>query len=516
MRRVMIGLMVFGALIVIWLFRPWFHDVIMSLYVHPLVPVLWVVALGLAIPVWRWGLRQLKDNSKRAGAYWGTCATVFIIGFVLISIISAVVGSFEGDLRYAKAAKELEFSTRTTLPTMQPVRLMPKQVATRLAEDAFQNPQEYLGDSQIALVDGKLTRVFPRLPDGLYLALTRKLTGFVTTDVSRLERDVAIEDSTFTYAEGIGVFDNLYYRLYLEKYFVDFVPEPIYLKDDQGEWVTVVPYLTYHGFLIRTPAWGGFFLVYPDGRMEDHPPADAERISWLRGNRIFPKELARYSTESFAYRKGLLNYWFIHEDQTEIADPALGVDQTTAAEQGIPVGEVMPYHIATDEGLKQFLAAKPAGASYGVYKIFLFDATTGALEVIEYPTDSLLTGPSVAADYVRRQFPLLDWSSFYLSEPRPATVQGQLYWLLSIVPNDAAGVSKTIFLNAATNEVHEFNTTEEISAFLTGATVPVAPTTQPTESSTDAVDPAALRARLDELQRSLDALKELVPAPAEE
>lgn len=494
MKRWVFWLWLIVVVALLWFLRPWYHGLVMSVYVHPLVLLAWLILLFGSRLIWH-SIKNINRQQDLEASKRNMLGLGFLVVFV---IIISVIGSIEEEIRKTVTINNLAYETRKSLPTLQPVRLMPKEVATRIASDAFQNSQEYLGDSQIVLIDDELMRVFPRLPDGGFLYLTKKLNGFVTVDVSTLERQVKIEDEQFRYSEGIGIFDNLYFRLYKEKYFVDFVPEPIYLKDDTGRWMTVVPYISYDGFLVRTPVWGGFVLVYPDGRIEDHAPETVADFPWLKGNRVFPKELARYYAESFAYRKGLINKWFLHEDQIEIIDP--------------PDAQ-MPFHVATDEGFKQFIAAKPTGDSFGMFKLFIFDASTGALELIEYPADSLLTGPTVAADYILQQFPLIDWFSFYLAEPRPVTVENRLYWLLSIVPNDAAGVSKTVMLDADTNEVFEFDTAAAVQRFLQGeADIQDLKAPDPDLSQTDsrAAETQQILRKITELETVLDELRSLV------
>jgi hypothetical protein len=409
----------------------------------------------------------------------------------LAILIVVLFGLFlQSEFRYLITAKEVDYAKRDQLPTVQPVRLTPKQVAKRYADDSFQNPQEHLGDSQIVLIDGKLTRVSPRLPDGGILYLLKKMSGFVTVGVDTLERKVDISNQEFKYSEGVGIFDNLYYQLPLKKYLVDYSKEPIYLKDDLGQWVTVVPYITYHGFPFRIPDWGGVMVIKADGTINDYTPYEAQQISYLKGNRIYPKELVQYYSSSYAYRGGLINKWFIHKNETEIV--SLPSDEST-------------IHSATTEGFKQIVVAEPYGRSYGVYRIFIFDVTSGKREVIEYDQNSQLTGPVSAADYIKKSFPTYSWDTFLLVEPRPLAINDQLYWLLSIIPNDSAGIAKTVFLNAKTNVVTGVDTKEEIEKFLLGETV-----VSGTVSDQPADKQAEIKAKIEAIEKEINDLKQLV------
>lgn len=488
-----IGLII--VLAIIWFFRPFFHTLIMSFVISPLKIVL-ILAILTAIVLFLRNSGKLtfvpnsgnpQNYSIKASKQISGKAVAGLVG--LIIILSFALG-LEGEIRLLITAKQINYVTKTSLPNFEPIRLTPKPVAKRYADDSFQNPQEYLGDSQIVMMGGKLKRVMPRLPEGGLLYFINKLNGFVTVDVDTLEKKVTIEDQQFKYSEGVGIFDNLYYQLPLKKYFVTYASEPIYLKNDQGKWVTVVPYIGYKGFPFTVPYWAGVMEISSDGTIRDYTPKQAQNISYFQNNRLYPKELVTYYTESYSYKGGLLNYWFLHKNQIETVS--------------LPGSEFV-LHASTDEGFKQIVVAEPYGSSYGIYKIFMFDATTGKREIIEYNQDSQLTGPVAAADYIKREFPTYSWDSFSLSEPRPMKVSNELYWLMSIVPNDSAGIAKTVLFNAKTNKVTAFDDAAMLETFIkTGAVVNQ--DQKPVETNIN----SEIKAKIDAIQSQLDALKNLV------
>lgn len=482
-------------LVVLWFLRPFFHGFLMGFVVSPLKAIL-IIALivGIAALIKKFGKISLvpAGPSNFTLKPSKNVPAGMVVGYVAIIVVLLVAINFETEIRYILTSKQITYEAKGDLPNFEPIRLTPKQVATRYADDSFQNPQEMLGDSQIAMIDGKLKRVFPRLPDGGILYFTSKLNGFVTVEVDTLDKKVTIEDKQFKYAEGIGVFDNLYYRLALKKYFVTYAAEPIYLKNDQGEWVTAVPYMGYKGFPFRVPYWAGVMEIKADGSMTDYSPDEAQNISYFKNNRLYPKELVNYYTDSYSYKGGLLNKWFLHKNQIETVS--------------LPGSEKI-FHVSTNEGLKQIVVAEPFGKSYGIYKIFIFDATTGKREIIEYDQNSQLTGPVAAADYIKREFPTYSWDAFSLAEPRPLKINGDLYWLLSIIPNDAAGIAKTVLFDAKTNKVTGVSDEAEFNAFAkTGVVAPAAAT-----STTPAVDVnTEIKAKIESIQKELDSLKTLV------
>ncbi len=480
------------VLLVIWFFRPFWHGTAMLFVASPLS----IVMLGLiGWGIWqaiktRGGVKVIKisDQQFKLEANPGTKRGLFIYGIVFVIVLFGLF--IQSEARYALTAKQMTFSDREALPVVNPIRLMPKNVATRYAEDSFQNPQERLGDSQIVMINGTLQRVFPRLPDGGLLYFIKKLGGFVTVEVDTLDRKVDIEDSQFSVSEGVGVFDNIHYRLPLKRYFVTYSNEPIYLKNDVNEWVTVVPYIRYKGFPFAVPTWGGVMVVAADGKISDFSPEEAQSLSYLKGNRIHPKELAEYYSHAYSYKGGILNKWFLHKNETEVV---------------MLPGDEAVIHTATAEGFKQLIVAEPYGASYGIYKIFLIDATTGKREVISFSDKSQLTGPVAAADYIKKEFPTFDWTAFTLAEPRPLVVANKLYWLLSIIPNDAAGIANTVVLDTTTNKVTTFATEQQIKDFLVGKIV------VPSNEQTTTPDRnKEIEQKIQDIEKALSELKALV------
>ncbi|MEK7649836.1 MAG: hypothetical protein AAB367_02675 [Patescibacteria group bacterium] len=480
---------IIAILIVVWFLRPLFHPFVMIFVVSPLRAVL--IAAFLYAVWWlvvRSGLRveQRGENNYVLKAPPGRGKMIGLYVAVLIGL--AVLVLVEQEIRYKITAGNIEYEKRTDVPQFEPIRLTPKAVAQRYAEDTFQNPQEHLGDSQIVLVDGVLKRVMPRLPDGVFLYFLNKLSGFVTVDVDTLDRKVGIENAEFKYSEGIGLVDNLYYQLSLKRYFVTYSDEPTYLKTPDNQWVAAVPYMGYKGFVFRMPYWAGVMVVHQDGTIEDFSPEAAAEVPYLKGNRIHPKEIVNFYAHAYAYRGGLLNKWFLHKNQTEVVS--------------LPGNENI-FHVPTHEGFKQLVVAEPYGRSYGIYKIFIFDATTGEREIIEYDETSQLTGPVAAADYIKKEFPTYDWNVFNLSEPRPIKVGGDLHWLLSIVPRDNAGIASTVLLNTRTNAVINTKTEGDLKAFLQNGTPP-AGEAEGGDANTN------IRRKIEDIERALGELKGLL------
>ncbi len=490
-----------------WFFRPFFHPFFMSFVISPLKFILIIfIALGIWSLVKKAG--KIKIVQTGQGSYGFKSANhipgLSVASYVILFIVIIFGLAIESEARAYLTSKQVTFESRQDLPEFNKIRLTPKPVATRYAADSFQSPQETLADSQIALVDGKLVRVFPRVPDGGLLYFINKMSGFVTVEVDTLDRKVNIQNQEFKYSDHIGITDNLYFQLLKKKYFVSYSAEPIYLKDNNNKWITVVPYMSYKKFPFRVPYWAGVMIVKSDGTITDYTPEAAQKLTYLKGNRLYPKELTNYYTAAYSYKGGLINKWLLHKNQIEIVS--------------LP-GEETIIHASTKEGFKQIVVAEPYGRSYGVYKIFIIDATTGKREIISYDQNSQLTGPISAADYIKRAFPTYNWTNFQLSEPRPVKVNGDLNWLLSIIPNDSAGIATTVLLDAKTNKVVEVKTENELQLLLSGHSEAAVEesrssdrtqTPPTTNSQLPAAKNAQIQQKIDTIQSQLDELKNLV------
>ncbi|MCK4429064.1 MAG: hypothetical protein KAU95_01715, partial [Candidatus Aenigmarchaeota archaeon] len=329
-------------------------------------------------------------------------------------------------------------------------------VAYRYAKDSLQLAQYKLGTENIVNINNSLSWSFPLVPDGELLQFMIKNKGIVIVDATKQEKNSQIIEKDLEIGEDMQIFDNLYWNLYNERYFVEFDDSYYIYKND--EIYTIIPVISYkhqfyYGLLYTLPEFDGLFIVDSSGKIEFLEPEQAQELELLKDNRIFPDKLARLYVASYAFKNGLINYFFIHEDQTEIQD----LDYNR-----------QPFLLDTEKGLKWFVSTEPYGESHGIFKIFLIDARTGEIGLLELPGESL-TGPIKAAAFVRKSNPIVDWSRFGLAEPLPFFMDSTLYWKVVVVPADSAGIAYQAFVNAETNEVTELNTNEEIINFVKGS-----------------------------------------------
>jgi hypothetical protein len=450
-----------GVLIVIsllYFFRPWFHPVVMYFYKNPIVievVLIWAVIhfLFFRVPKKKKGkgvaLEELAVDTFQS--------PYLIISAVILLFLLLFASFFSNYIVLLELPHTLEYNKIQSLPeSTTNLRLMPIDVAKRYARDSLQLAQYKLGTQNIINSNGSLSWVFPLVPDGALLQFLLKNKGIVIVDATIQEKNSKIIEKDLEIGEEMQIFDNLYWNLYKKKYFVD-VEDSYYIYKN-GDVYTIVPaisyeYRSYWGLLYAIPKFAGLFIVDSKGNIKFLTPEQALQSNLLQDNRIFPETLSRLYVESYAFKNGLINYLFIHKDQIKVQD--------------IP-GYEQPFLLDTKDGLKWFISTEPYGESHGVFKIFLIDARTGKINLLELEANKTLTGPVKAADFVRKSNPIVDWTRFRFAEPLPFFKNNSLYWKIVVIPRDAAGIAYQAFVNAETNEVIELHTEEEILSFVRG------------------------------------------------
>ncbi len=439
----------------VWYFRPWFHGIFMFFYRSPIVIEILIILLILFRVVFR-KRKKIKLHKFKDGEFSAKDINFNFSFLPFLIILFTVFPIFSSLMPQLHLASELDYNTIDSLPeTNENIRLMPYEVAFRYSKDSLQLSQYKLGTENIANVNGNLSWMFPLIPDGFILEFMLKNKGVVFVDATNQMKNTDIVWKDLEVGEGMQVFDNLQWNVYKEKYWVD-LDDPFYLEHD-GELYTIIPTISYSyhqwlGLFYTVPRFEGILLIDSSGNMEFLNPNEAKKSPILKDNRIFPENLARYYIESYVYNKGLINKWFIHDDQIDIQD--------------ISSRNKQPFLMDTSDGLKWFISTEPYGESHGIFKIFLVDAREGSIEKYELPLEETLTGPIKATDFVRRENPIVDWNKFMMVESLPFVTDNILYWKVAVVPNDAAGIAYQAFVNSKTNEVEEFETDKEIQDFI--------------------------------------------------
>lgn len=465
--RIALGILVVA--VVYWA-RPIFYPLAIRFYVEPLV---WLLPLlifltGVAVAVRRRRkapnydivggppsslkdrLADAKDPSDVVRAL-GSSPGPLLISAALAFGVFVFMGIFSAPLVSLEIYANTTYKPIKTFPASGAVRLTPKEVAERVAGSGFNSPTERLTDFHLIRRDGELAWTALRTPDGVYRAFTQKSPGTLELNASTSSRQTKQADGVFETAPGMLITDNLTWRLRKERFFAE-LDDAIALTDSNGKPLIAVSYITYKGWLVRRPVFGGVFIVHPDGRIEDLSPTEAiKRKELVAAGRIYPEKLARREQDAFAYKGGLFNKWFTHEEQTQISSTE---------------NNPQPYLLDFGKlGLKYVSAAEPYGRAFAVNSIFLTDAINGQTTIWRPPNNSDLTGNRRVLETVRSlSIPGVvfadtatnapgDRGGFRVVEPRPIVVNERLVFMTSIVPDNANNVSKTVFIDAQSNRV---------------------------------------------------------------
>lgn len=437
-----LGVIAVGLLIA-YLLRPWFHGFVMFFYKHPLI---WIPMVGIIVACVYIARRAISRRGPRSGGR-GIVAGVVLVGSLLGLIFFSLL---EGALVNRSIYENTTYTEISGLPAGGTVRIVPREVAVEIASSGFNSPTETLTDFRsVKTPEGNLAWNALRTPDGIVRTFTKKSQGLVTLDAFSTERRVTPADAEFETAPGLQITDNLRWRLLKEHYLID-LTNPVPILDAEGEPAIIVPYIEYEGFLVRRPVLGGVFEVHPDGEIEDLSPEEAaERPEIRDSGRLFPEELARQLQDAYAFKEGIWNRFFIHEEQTQITDTELNRQ---------------PYLIDFDGRSKWVTVAEPYGRAFAANAIFLTDTISGETEIWRVPEDQSLSGNRRAIETVKSvSIPGIVFSDeeiqtegggrFDVVEPRPVFIDGRLVFLVSIIPETANSVTKSVIVDAARNKV---------------------------------------------------------------
>lgn len=462
-------LIIVGA--VLYFFRPWLHGALIGIYRNPyLWQVVALTVLGMALVGKKLSeaMQSLDDESFDSGRL-----NAWLIG---ISVLLVPLVVFGMPLSQAFEMEELsnevdsEVSEINSLPDIDPEkpRILPKSVAQEYASNSLQTPRYSLGNADISISEnGTPYWSMAKQPDGFYNYFRLKQEGASFVDMTTQEKKVEFTDDLMEKGLGMGVTDNLIWQLKKQKYWVEY-EDPVSLEHD-GKTYIAVPYKDYEfhfdsPVFYTTPEWAGVALADPEGNIEFLEPEEAAENEVLQDQRLYPYELAKKKVSSMAYKHGIINAWFTHRDQLEVAEvPGENNDQ--------------PFTILTEEGVKLFVAAEPYGNAQGLFQLWTIDAATGDYSVLKLNRSEALLGANKATNYVRKANSKVNWADrsteennvqtgFRPSEPIPVVVNDRLYWQVRVVPLDSAGIAFTSFVNAQSGDVINAETDQQIIDFL--------------------------------------------------
>ena len=442
---------------------PWYHGIAMWFYRNPVV---WEwLALSVIIPIIIGLLYVLKTKNDFSDAFLG----MFILFWIVLIAGGIIFGAMAISYPQCEIAKSIDISEIQDLPNMDAnyTRILPRAVADRFAVDACQYPQ-YTPQRPPDIAFGNETMYwsYVLVPDGLVNTYNLKDKGVVFVDMTTSEKNLLVKEKSLTIGPGMKVTDDVYWKIYKKHYWIDAEkPNGIYYN---GKVYLVIPYIKYETkwhfpIWYKVPKWGGVILVNETGNIQFLNPKEARENPVLKGQKLFPENLARYYIESQRYWmaknsfwSGTWNVWIHHKEELEITDVS-------------SQGNRQPFLIKTTDGLKWLISTEPYGKAHGIYRVYLIDARTGKTEYKQFLAKEV--GPVRASDYVRKSNPLFDWSTFRTVEPIPVVKDGVLFWEVRIVPRDGSGIAKISFVNSEDGNVLMFENSRELKEFLEKGTI---------------------------------------------
>ncbi len=468
---------VYAAIIlaVLYFIRPWIHPFIITLYRNPFIIQSVLIAALTAGFTWY--------TTRRPAAAYNTGLAVGAAFFLVGSFLNA---PYQG----VTMAAELEdrASTVNSLPAMSEdhPRILPRSVASQYAQNSLQEPRHRLSDGDIAIAPGGTPQwSYALRPDGGLNTFIVKQKGAAFVNMSTSSSDISFDDDQMDVGVGTQITDNIYWQLRKAAYFVSYQDPFVFQAQDSLKIAT--PFIEYDytfrfPILYTVPEWGGVAVTDQDGSTSYVDDEDVASHNDLNDQRTYPFSLARRYVSAMEYRNGIINKWFLHEDQLEVAPvPGQGNDQ--------------PFMILTEDNPELLVATEPYGDASGLFEIWTVDAVTGAYEQYPLDRDQGLIGADKAVNFVRQANSRVTWASrgddngFTPIEPLPVVVDDTLYWQIRVVPVDSAGVAFTAFVDAKTSDVYTAQDDEDIRRFLRGQRAATNTTARPgdSDSSTDTV-----------------------------
>jgi hypothetical protein len=380
------------------------------------------------------------------------------VPIAIIFVLWAVIGSVLGD-----AWKKEVFLANTNIEQLQTepettgFRFLPLEVAQTTATNKTTDSQVTPTNPEPIVSGNSATWIVPEEPNNTQMKYFGQQPGYLTVNTT-----ADTERYTTGYTPGFGLCcfsgRSVPWTSIRKHFWADYQEE--YMTNLSGETVIVKPYLTYylsfaHVLPVMVPEYGGVLIFHADGTSEDLTPSEAAQ-EYPEG-RFYPHELAKYFSQSYQYKNGIINALFVHNDMPDV--PKLGAKDDKSANE-------FPFLLPVEGRSVWYTAAEPYGASKSVKISYYIDATTGAVQVYDYGNSAAYVGPDRAESYVNNAFNTLKGTSFY--EPRPLVKNGNLYWMLSASASGTPDVQFTALVDAHSEDVIRLNNQQEVERVVNG------------------------------------------------
>lgn len=463
--RISKGWIITGALAALALLGLWFvrplgiiHGPVMWFYQYPLIWMLPLLTALVIVLVTALVVRSRKGKEDSGSSYYyrkGPWEVAGLTGLFLVPTAFFVALIVAPILTGQAIYNHYGPFEKAALPESAETRIMPKTVASVLARNGFASPTETLENTHIIQTDDGLQWTFGQSPDGTFRRITKKTAGSAALDANSTTRNLRFYKGEFQVAPGHVWADSVTWKAYKQNFF-SHVAESIYLPGPDGGKI-LVPYIKYEGFFVKVPVLGGAYLISPDGTMEDLSPEEAAaRPEVQEAGRLFPSELARRVQDSFVYVNGIWNRIFTHRDILTVEDRADGEPNA------------QPHYIVADGESEWVSVGEPWGRADAVGGVFFTDAMNGETRLWRASQSAGLTSSRRAQDATEAlAIPGVSFrgGDFRAIEPRPVFRNGELLFLVSIVPKGSSTVSKSVVIEPRANKaVAVFSHTDDSGA----------------------------------------------------
>lgn len=426
-------LILLGISMFLWATRPLWHSVVFFFYINPLP---WML-LGFAIGATGWAAASIEYDHTP----WGRWFVAVAIWLALLFLLP-----FTGALTHTYMVAQMSPEVISQLPETERVRFVPIEVAETLARNKQEDSRLAVGDMDPIDFNGNFLWVVPRVPNGFVNSFVHRMDGFMVIDS---DTNLTVVRQPFRYGEGMLLHHEIGWQLLMRNYWAKY-PEFFYLPvEPDGSYLGVAPYIGYRfQFPVQVPYWAGVMVFHSNGAIEDLTVEQALNDPRLKDQRLFPEELADYQAASWAYKEGIPNAWFFHQDQIEIPELAHSENQ-------------MPYLLP---GNLWMVATEPVGPSQSVKKIFFFDAHDGTIQLFEFDPEHAKVGPNVGWGYAKAGTQAgYIWveegeeggtGTYLVIEPRPLINDGVLYWMYTVTVKQKTGIALTILVESEDKVLH--------------------------------------------------------------
>ena len=236
--------------------------------------------------------------------------------------------------------------------------------------------------------------------------------------------------------------------------------EPIYIENDTGKWVQVVPIVKWKGFFFPRPVFGGVYVIEQSdvdsgyfkrvfaGKGNYISPDEIKKHKYLVGQNLMPEKVVTFTAESFKFDKGFFAPMpGFHEGDIRI--PHMPDDQNS-----------MPYvtyfDIKNNPKLYNYFGLEPFEENKRGLSLSLFIPGDSDEEVfyIDHRSEKFI-GSSAVSSKIRESKKNYDWSVNYPAESRPyvTDVDGtrRFFWLSTVVSK--TGTDSTEFIGGSIPEL---------------------------------------------------------------